>query len=104
MVTNQPALRSSPGTIWLVCSCVFVVVCLIPLVGIIVTGGAPAPVAIVAVALLVCLLAAMFAVRFAVTSQQSRLRLLAACMLAMAVVALVGLMVCVTIVWTSVGP
>lgn len=101
MVTNQPALRSSSGTIWLVCSCVFVAVCLIPLVGIIVAGGAPAPVAVVAAALLVCLLAAVFAVRFAVASQRSRLRLLAACMLAMAVIALIGLMVCVSIVWSS---
>jgi hypothetical protein len=103
MVTNQPALRSSSGTIWLVSSCIFVAVCLMPLVGIAMTGGAPTPVAIVTSSLLVCLLAAMFAVRFIVDSQPRRLRWLAACMLAMAVVALAGMTVCVWIVWSSIG-
>ncbi|MDT0157004.1 hypothetical protein Q9R19_05115 [Microbacterium sp. ARD32] len=102
MVTNQPALRSSSGAVWLIASGVFVAVCLVPLIGIIATGSAATPVAVVAVVLLVALLVAEFVVRLMVDARAHRLRWLAACMLAMAVIALVSMMVCVSIVWSSV--
>lgn len=101
MVTSQPALRTSSGAVWLVCSSVFVGLCLIPLIGIIATHGPAAMVAVAATVLLLCLLGAMFVVRFAVPPGRGRLRWLAACMLAMAVLALVAMMICVSIAWSS---
>ncbi|MDQ0613030.1 O-antigen/teichoic acid export membrane protein [Microbacterium sp. W4I4] len=101
-VTSQPALRTSSGAIWLVASTVFTAVCLIPLIGIIVTDGAAAIVALIAVVVLLCLLAAMFIIRFQAEPGPRRLRWLAACMLAMAVVALTAMVICVAIVWGSV--
>ena len=102
IVTNQPALRTSSGVIWLVCSGIFVALCLIPLIGIVASGGAAAAVALVTGVLLIALLAAMFVVRFTVHAHLARLRWLAGCMLAMAVVALAGMAVCVSIVWMRV--
>ena len=102
MVTNQPALRSSSGAVWLISSVVFVAVCLVPLVGIIAVRSAAAPVAVIAVVLLLVLLAAEFVLRFTISVRSHRLRWLAACMLTMAVVALTSMMVCVSIVWSSV--
>ncbi|OJU41967.1 MAG: hypothetical protein BGN97_04120 [Microbacterium sp. 69-10] len=102
MATNQPALRSSSGTVWLISSAVFVVVCLVPLIGIIAVRSAAVPVALIAIVLLVGLLAAQFVVRVRISAPRHRLRWLAACMLAMAVVALISMMVCVSIVWSSV--
>jgi len=101
-VIDQPALRTSSGAIWLVCSSIFTAVCLIPLIGIVASGGAAASVALIAVVLLLCLLAAVFIIRFQAGPGPLRLRWLAACMLAMAVVALVAMIICVAIVWTSV--
>lgn len=98
-VMNQPALRTSSGTVWLIAASVFVAICLVPLIGIVLSGGAAATVALVASVLLVGLLAAMFVVRFTVHWGPYRLRRLAACMLAMAVVALIAMIVCVMIVW-----
>lgn len=102
MVTNQPALRSSSGAVWLISSVVFVAVCLVPLVGIIAVRSAAAPVAVIAVVLLLVLLAAEFVLRFTISVRSHRLRWLATCMLTMAVVALTSMMVCVLIVWSSV--
>ncbi|MFD5225276.1 hypothetical protein ACFWHT_06590 [Microbacterium sp. NPDC058342] len=101
-VLDQPALRTSSGAVWLVSSTVFTGVCLIPLIGIVVAGGAAATVALIAVVLLLCLLAAVFLIRFQAPPGPLRLRWLAACMLAMAVVALIAMIVCVWIAWTSV--
>jgi len=101
-IGDQPALRTSSGAIWLVCSSIFTAVCLIPLIGIVASGGAAAMVALIAVVLLLCLLAATFIIRFQAQPGPLRLRWLAACMLAMAVVALAAMIVCVAIVWSSV--
>lgn len=100
-VMNQPALRTSSGAIWLVAATVFTAVCLVPLVGIIISGGAAASVALVATVLLACLLTTMFIVRFTMTPGTRQLRWLAACMLGMAMVALIAMIICVTVVWTS---
>ncbi|WP_309129379.1 hypothetical protein [Microbacterium sp.] len=99
---NQPALRTSSGAVWLITATIFTAVCLVPLVAIIVTGGAAASVALIATVLLACLLTTMFIVRFTMTPGTRQLRWLAACMLSMAVVALIAMIVCVMIVWTSV--
>ena len=53
------------------------------------------------VVLLVGLLAAEVVVRLLISAPLQRLRWLAACMLSMAVVALIAMMVCVSIVWSS---
>lgn len=100
-VIDQPALQTSSGMIWLVSSSVFTAVCLVPLIGIAVTGGPAAAVALVAAVLLLCLLAAVFLIRFQATPGPRRLRWLAAGMLAMAVVALAAMSACVAIVWSS---
>lgn len=102
-VISQPALQTSSGVIWLVSSSIFTAVCLVPLIGIVISGGRAAAVALVAVVLLLCLLAAMFLVRFQADPGPRRLKWLAACMLAMAVVALAAMIVCVAIVWGSAG-
>jgi hypothetical protein len=101
LVTDQPALRSSSGAVWLISSGVFVAVCLVPLIGIVAVRSAATPVAIVAIVLLVGLLAAEVVVRLLISAPLQRLRWLAACMLSMAVVALIAMMVCVSIVWSS---
>jgi len=87
--------------VWLICSAVFVAVCLVPLIGIVAVRSAATPVAIVAIVLLVGLLAAEVVVRLLISAPLQRLRWLAACMLSMAVVALIAMMVCVSIVWSS---
>lgn len=102
MMSNQPALRTSSGNIWLICSSIFVVLCLIPLVSIAMSGGNAATVALVCTVLLIALLAAAFVVRFGVPPYLGRLRWLAMCMLAMALVALLGMVLCVMLVWSGV--
>lgn len=101
-VTDQPALRTSSGAIWLVSSSIFTAVCLVPLIGIVVSDGTAATVALITAVLLLCLLAAMFIIRFQAEPGPRRLRWLAVCMLAMAVTALTAMSICVTIVWASV--
>lgn len=98
-VTNQPALRSSSGAVWLIMASVFTAVCLIPLIGIVTAGGAAGSVALVTATLLVVGLAAMVVIRLTVRDGPPRLRSLAGCFLAMALLALVGMAVCVAIVW-----
>lgn len=98
-VLNQPALRTSTGGIWIVSAGVFTVICLAPLVGIIWTGGAAAAIAAVTAILLVGVLAAMVTVRHTVFPGSRRLKLLAICMLSMAVIAFAGMLTCVIIVW-----
>ncbi|WP_309064478.1 hypothetical protein [Microbacterium sp.] len=101
-VLNQPALRTSNGRIWIVSAGVFTAVCLAPLIGIIWTGGAAAAVAAITAVLLVGLFGAMITVHHTVFPGSRRLRLLAVCMLAMALVAFVGMLTCVLIVWAPI--
>lgn len=98
LVRNQPALRTSSGGIWLVVGAFFVAVSLVPLVLIIIRGGPAVTAAAVTSVALVVLFAAMLIIRFGVRPGVRRLRGLAACLLGIAAAALVGMLVCVSIV------
>jgi O-antigen/teichoic acid export membrane protein len=100
-VRSQPALNTSPGTIWLVIGAAFTVICLVPLVSIVATGRAAAAVATVTIVLMVALYAAMVAVRLSASPGPRRLQRMAICFLGSAAVALVGMIVCVMIQWGS---
>lgn len=97
LVRNQPALRTSSGTIWVVVGGLFVIACLIPLSLIVVTGGSAATTAAVTIALVLVLYAVLFVARFAVAPGVRRLRLMAVCLLGVAIVALGGMLLCVAI-------
>ncbi|MBO0979062.1 hypothetical protein [Microbacterium sp. SD291] len=99
LVRNQPALRTSSGSIWIIVASVFTAVSLVPLVGIVAEGGAAATVAMWTAVIVVCLLAAMVLMRLTVRPGPPRLRALAVCFIAMAAVALIGVATCVMIVW-----
>jgi hypothetical protein len=98
-VTSQPALRTSSGTVWLVVAALFACMSLVPLVAIAVDGGPAESIAIVTATLVVGLLLAMLVIRWTVLAGPPRLRALAGCLLAMALIALVGMVICVMIVW-----
>lgn len=102
LMRNQPALRTSSGSIWIIVASLFTAVSLVPLVGIVAEGGASASVAMWTAAVIVCLLAAMVLVRLTVRPGPPRLRALAGCFIALAAIALIGVAVCVAIVWAPV--
>lgn len=104
LVRNQPALRTSSGTIWIIVGALFIAVCLIPLVGIVASGMPAAAVAIATIVLMSVLYAAMVAVRFSATPGPLRLQRMAACFLGVAAVALIGMIVCVMIEWSTFFP
>lgn len=103
LVRSQPALRTSSGAIWIIVASLFAAVSLVPLIGIIGRGGAPAGVAIATAVVLVALLAAMVAVRLTVRPGPPRPRVLAICFLVMAVAVLAGMITCVLLVWAPPG-
>jgi len=103
-VRNQPALQSSTGLIWLVVGAIFVVVCLVPFLGLAVMGRPAATAAVVAAVLTVAAYAAMVVVRLTVSPGPRRLQRMAICFIAMAAVALVGMIVCVLIQWSAARP
>lgn len=89
-MSNQSSLQTSRGTIWIVVGGLFAALSLVPFVALIVSGSPAAPVAMVAGGLVILLYAAMLVLRFAIRNRTRRLRLLAACMLTLAAVALLG--------------
>ncbi|MFK4850623.1 hypothetical protein ACI3KT_03230 [Microbacterium sp. ZW T6_19] len=99
MVTDQPALRTSSGAIWIIVAALFTAVSLVPLIAIVADGSSAAPVALVTASLLVSGLVALVTVRLMVTERSPRLRALAGCFLGMTLVTLIGLLICVAIVW-----
>ncbi|WP_307296964.1 hypothetical protein [Microbacterium natoriense] len=99
MVTDQPALRTSSGAIWIIVAALFTAVSLVPLIAIVADGSSAAPVALVTASLLVSGLVALVTVRLTVTERSPRLRALAGCFLGMTLVTLIGLLICVAIVW-----
>jgi len=99
MVTDQPALRTSSGAIWIIVAALFTAVSLVPLIAIVADGSSAAPVALVTASLLVSGLVALVIVRLTVTERSPRLRALAGCFLGMTLVTLIGLLICVAIVW-----
>lgn len=103
-MSNQPALRSSDGTIWVVVAGLFLLVCAFPLSLLtIVEPRSSAPVAWLTAVTIVILYALLVGARFRVPSGTRRLRFMAILMLAMAAVALIGLLICAGIEWSAVG-
>lgn len=102
LVRNQPALRTSDGTVWIIVAGAFAIACAIPLVMILANPGGAAAAAWTTLVLIVLLYAALIAARFLITDRTRRLRLLALLMLAMALAALIGLFTCVMIAWSAV--
>lgn len=93
LMRNQPALRTSSGTIWLVMGGLFAAASLIPLVALgFVRPGPSAPLAIIAAVLVVIFFAAMVVTRVVVKPGPRRLRYLMIFLLAMAATALIGVL------------
>lgn len=102
-MANQPALRSSDGTIWIVVSGLFVLICLVPLSLLtVIDPRGSAPVAWVTAILVIGLYAALVASRWAVRERERRLRIMAGLMIAIAAIALLGLVICAVIEWSAV--
>lgn len=102
-MANQPALRSSEGTIWIVVAGVFALICLVPLSLLtIVDPRESAPVAWITAIVVVAAYAALLVTRWTVDHRERRLRLMAMLMLAMAAVALIGMVTCAAIEWSAV--
>lgn len=97
LVRNQPALQTSSGAIWLVVGALFVAVSLIPFILIIVDGGPAVITASVASGIMLVLYLSMLIIRFATGPGRRRLRGLAACLLAIAVVGLGGMLLVVAL-------
>ncbi len=97
LVRNQPALRTSHGTIWVVVGALFTAVSLIPIVLIAREAGPAAPVAIGTGTVVVLLFLALLVVRFAVPPGVRRLRVMAVLLLSIAVIALGGMILCVAL-------
>lgn len=97
-MVNQPALRTSHGTVWVIMGGLFAAASLIPFgLLIFVTSGRSQPIAIVAAVLVIALYALLLVLRVAMAHGPKRLRALAACMLTMAAVALIGIWLCALI-------
>lgn len=93
-VTDQPALTSSSGGIWLVVGAVLTAVCL----GVLLAVSASHPFAYVGAAVALILYAVLVVVRFAVQDQAVRLRVLAVLFAAIAVSTIVVLLLVISAV------
>lgn len=95
-VLNQPALRTSTGGIWVLMGTLFAAVSLVPFGFLIFAGDGSARLEAGVAALLIfgCYLL-LLVTRFTTQPGTLRLRLMAVCMLTMALVALIGALVCV---------
>ncbi|MBL3688007.1 hypothetical protein D3248_13715 [Leucobacter zeae] len=102
-MANQPSLQTSRGRIWIVVGGLFAVLSLVPFTALVVSGSPAAPVATAAGALVILLYATMLVLRFAIPNRTRRLRLLAACLLALAAVALLGAIVCALVAASAAG-
>ncbi|MCF2573854.1 hypothetical protein [Brevibacterium sp. UCMA 11754] len=91
-VRDQPALRSSPGTVWIVSGGLLLLVVASVLAWVIVSSGTAAPVAVATGAAVVALYLVLLVVRFVVRPGKVRLRIMAAAMIGMALVSVVGLL------------
>ena len=102
-MANQPALRSSEGTIWIVVAGLFALVCLVPLSLLTVVDPRESALAAWITAILVIVLyAALVVTRWLVSARERRVRIMAVLMLAMAAIALFGLLICAVIEWSAV--
>lgn len=94
LMRNQPALRTSNGNVWVLMGGLFAAASLIPLVMFMIRGNeASKGAAIVVAVIVVALYGAILIARFAIEPGLVRLRTMAASMLTMAAVALVGVWV-----------
>jgi hypothetical protein len=94
-ISDQPALRSASGTIWVVAGGLFLVVIAAVLAAIISSGGPAVGYAITTIAVVAALYLVLLIARFAIRPGKTRLWVMAGSMIGMAVVALIGLVVCV---------
>ncbi|WP_309131516.1 hypothetical protein [Brevibacterium sp.] len=94
-ISDQPALRSSSGTVWIVAGGLFLIVIAGVLATIIASGGPAIPYAIATIAVAGGLYLALLIARFAVRPGKVRLRVMAVSMIGMAVVSIIGLVLCV---------
>lgn len=97
LMRNQPSLQTSSGAVWLIVGALFTAVCLVPLTLIAASGGRSAVAAMATIAVIVVLYAAMVVVRLAVSPPRPRLRIMAACFLTLAAVAVLGMVLCVAL-------
>lgn len=97
-MVNQPSLRTSHGLVWLIVGGLFAAASLIPfsLLAFAGTGRSTGAAITVGIVILV-LYAAMLVSRFAIRPGPVRLWVLAGCMLAMALAALIGVWVCIAL-------
>ncbi|WP_449278995.1 hypothetical protein [Leucobacter sp. GX24907] len=97
-MVNQPALRQSRGTIWIVMGGLFLIVVLIPFAGLAFAGsGRSAPLAMTIGVGLIVLYVALLVARVTISRRKLRLQVMAACMLTMAAVGLIGIWACAVI-------
>lgn len=97
-MTNQPALRTSSGRVWLIMGGLFAVAALIPLALLgLASDGRSRGVATVAGIVIIVLLGAIVLARLLLPSGPTRLRAMAGFMLTMAAVSLVSLVICAVI-------
>lgn len=97
-VLNQPALRTSSGTVWLVVGALFAALSLIPLGALaLVRQGPSASLATIISIAVIGLYLAMIVIRVSVRAQGIRLRVLMIVFLAMAATALFGVLGCVAL-------
>ncbi|PRI10010.1 hypothetical protein [Leucobacter massiliensis] len=94
-VTNQAALQRSSGTVWIVMGGLFLLAALVPLGAFAFAGsGRSAGLAIPVGVVLIVLYLALLLARLTIAQRRARLRVMAASMLTMAVVALIGVASC----------
>jgi len=99
-IRNQPALSTSSGAIWLIVGGLFAIISIVVLVPLVTRQ--PAGLAMGGIVAIVLLYLAMVLVRFRVGALRRRLGWLAACMLAMAVVAMASVLIISTVEWNIV--
>ncbi|MCF2570865.1 hypothetical protein [Brevibacterium sp. UCMA 11754] len=94
-ISDQPALRSSTGTIWIVAGGLFLVVIAGVLAAVIFSGGPAIGYAITTIIVAGALYLVLLISRFAIRPGRIRLWAMAGSMIAMALVAIIGLVLCV---------
>ncbi|WP_210604402.1 hypothetical protein [Brevibacterium oceani] len=94
-ISDQPALRSSSGTIWIVAGGIFLIVVGGVLTAIIVTGSTAVPTAITTIVIAGVLYLILLIARFVFRPGRVRLWVMAGAMIGMAVASLIGLVLCV---------
>jgi len=102
-MSNQPALTTSSGTIWIVVGALFVLVSAYPLSALLVfEPGVAFPVAVVTAVVIALSYALVVITRFVVPRGRRRLRVMAGFFIAMVALTVVGLLVCAAMQWAAV--